>query len=114
MRPLKVYERKLAAIEIVWVNGKELGYVATDLKPEARVDLLLYNHKAFSELVGTLTHEIVHLVHPEIENNEGAIEAMAQALLRRPAWVRRTGQVLGHALFALVITSAQKKRVLLG
>lgn len=65
------------------MTGTELG-AATVGKPE--VDIFVYNHGSFDELLDTFTHEVVHLVHPEWEKKEGPVTAVTAYLLRHPEW----------------------------
>lgn len=112
---LEKYERKLDRVQIIWMDGKELGSTSptwSSRMPE--VDLFPYNHDTFMDMTATLTHEVVHLVHPEFERNEGATEAVTSSLMKRPAWVRHVQQKLGEALFDAVVVLWKNKKVSIG
>lgn len=107
---LEKYERKLSRVEITWLDGSELG-VTSPRTPRRDVTLFPYNHDTFLDMSKTLTHEVVHLVHPDFERNEGAVEAITLSLMKRPAWVRHVQQKLGEALFDAVILLKSKRGV---
>ncbi len=93
LRRLDPYLERLTATSIVWMSGKELGMVSLQ---EDEVCLWPYSHDTFDEMGLTLTHEIVHRVHPDLK--EGATWAMAHSLMDRSRWKMAVHSKLGGAL----------------
>jgi len=82
-RRIADYLEELKQVVIVWMGGDEIGMI-----PDSRHDVYLWpyapSHSNIEALAQTLTHEIVHIV--DGLDNEGQVNAIAAALMKRPTW----------------------------
>jgi len=84
-RDLGPYLSALNKAEFVWMDGTEVGM--TNLRPHA-ILLWPYKYRTVGELMGGITHEIVHRVKgAPFEQNDPAVEAIKTALIRDIWWV---------------------------
>jgi len=68
------------------MDDRELG-MARDHHVKYPVLLWPYRHKDAKELLQVFVHECVHYAHPELEANEGSVEAVTAKLLRNSGFV---------------------------
>jgi hypothetical protein len=94
---LEPYLRKLRSVHVVFMSDQELGMVLT-----TKNDVVLWPYRVSTaeDLLQVFTHEVVHLVRPDL--NEAAVEAAAVGLCRRAAWRSAALAVLAdHLLLRL-------------
>jgi hypothetical protein len=81
-RRVQDYIDELRKVAVEFVDKQTVGMAVT------WPTVVLWPYDAGYEdperLLHTLTHEVIHHVHPELP--EGAVDALAWGLLRRPTW----------------------------